>query len=142
MDLQIAKFLHDAGIALGVGGVTFLHIIEVMAKKTDSLKPLVKKIAPAFGKFIVIGLILLIISGIWLNQLVTWPIDQTMLTVKYVTIGVLIINAIYLNFFARKKLLSAKPASEEFDSINKTAMISSTIGLILWWAIVVESVLL
>ncbi len=142
MDLQIANFLHDAGIALGVGGVTFLYIIEVLAKKTDSLKLLVKKIAPVFGKFIVIGLLLLIGSGIWLNQLVTWPMDQTMLTVKYVTIAVLILNSIYLKLFTRKKLMTAKPATEEYDSVKKTVMTFSTIGLILWWAVMVESVLL
>ncbi len=142
MDLQIAKFLHDAGTVLGVGGVTFLYLIETVANKEELYRAFLTKIKPMFGKFIAMGLILLIVSGVWLNQLVTWPIDQTMLTVKYVTIGALIINALYLNLFVRKKLLSVKPASEEFDSINKTAMISSTIGLILWWAIVVESVLL
>ena len=131
MEVEIAKFLHDAGIALGVGGVTFQYLINIEARKDKSLEPLSVKLQPIFGKCIGAGLLLLIISGIWLNQIVSWPIDQNVLLAKVIVTVVLIVNAIVMNAYLRKKAPG-----------GSAMMVSETFGLIIWWAIVIISVFL
>lgn len=142
MEMEIVKFLHDAGIVLGVGGVTFHFMLATMADKDESLASAVKKILPKFGKFIMLGLVLLIVSGIWLNQIVSWPIDPNVLWAKIIVIGLLVLNAIYINAFLLPKLHKMKSGDSAEASLRKQAKITRTLGLVFWWAVVVMSVFL
>lgn len=83
------------------------------------------KIMPAITKLMWVAIILLIVSGIALTPLVTWPMDATILVVKHVLVVILVLNAIILTI---KK--------------EKYAKIGGPAGLVLWYLILVLSVVM
>jgi hypothetical protein len=101
---------------------------------------------PAISKLIWAAIILLIISGIALAQLVTFPVDAAMLLIKHIVVAVLVLNGIILAFGILPKMQKLAPKdgkpSVEFLKAKKSAKASSTLGLVLWYVILVLSVMM
>ena len=143
--LESMFLLHDIGIAWGVGGATISTILMAKADKNPESGPYLMGLMPTISKLIWAGLILLIVSGIALVPLIAWPMDMTMLAVKHAAVVLLVLNGLFLGFRIIPRLEKSAPKegkpSKEFLSLKKKARSSGTIGLILWYLILVLSVL-
>lgn len=144
--LQILRLLHAIGIAWGVGGATINSILIMKDEKNPELAPHIMKIMPSIVKMIWAAIIILIISGVFLVPLITWPIDKTMLSVKHLVVILLVLSGLNLNFRVLPKMKKLAPTdgqpSPEFLKIKKTLKISGIVGLVLWYTIMVLSVLI
>lgn len=144
--LEAMWLLHFIGISWGVGGATVAAILMMKSDKNPEIAPLAMKAMPAISKLMWIAIILLIVSGIALAQLVTWPIDTTMLLIKHVAVVILILNGLYLGFRILPKMKKLAPSggkpSAEFLRAKKISRISGMIGLVLWYVIMILSVLM
>lgn len=138
--------LHFLGLAWGVGGATVAAILMAKADRNPEIAPLVMKTMPAISKLIWIAIILLVVSGIALAQLVTWPINPTILLAKHALVVILILNGLYLGFRILPKMQKLAPTggkpSAEFLKAKKSAKIASILGLVLWYVILVLSVMM
>ncbi len=138
--------LHFLGLAWGVGGTTVAAILMAKADKNPEIAPLAMKVMPAVSKLIWAAIILLIVSGIALAQLVTFPIDAAMLLIKHAVVAALVLNGVMLTFGIMPKMGKLAPKdgkpSAEFLKAKKSAKISSTLGLVLWYVILVLSVMM
>jgi ABC-type nickel/cobalt efflux system permease component RcnA len=143
--LESVFLLHNLGIAWGVGGATISAILMARADKNPESGPHIMGLMSSISKLIWAGLILLIVSGIALVPLITWPMDMTMLLVKHIAVVLLVINGLFLGFRIIPRLQKAVPMdrkpSKEFLSLKKKARSAGTIGLVLWYLILVLSVL-
>lgn len=144
--LEAMWLLHFLGLVWGVGGATVAAILMAKADRNPEMAPLAMKVMPAISKLIWAAIILLIISGIALAQLVTFPFDATMLLVKHIVVAVLVLNGIILTFGIMPKMQKLAPKdgkpSAEFLKAKKNAKVSSTLGLVLWYVILVLSVMM
>lgn len=138
--------MHFLGLAWGVGGATVAAILMAKADRNPEMAPLAMKVMPAVSKLIWAAIILLIVSGVALAQLVTWPINPTTLLAKHVLVVILILNGLYLGFGIMPKMQKLAPKggkpSAEFLKAKKSAKVSSTLGLVLWYVILVLSVMM
>jgi len=142
--LEIFNFLHFIGLAYGLGGATIATIISIKADKDVELGKQVMKIIPSISKLIWFGLLLLIISGIGISFLVSWPVNKQLLIVKHVLVVWIIIFGIVIGFKV-KKLKKLAPKSREQPSIQflktkKQLKFFSIINLLLWYLIILLSV--
>lgn len=144
--LQILRLIHAIGIAWGVGGATINSILMMKAEKNPELAPHIMKVMPSIVKMIWAAIIILIISGIFIVPLITWPIDKTMLSMKHVVVVLLVLSGLNLNFRVLPKIKKLAPIggqpSPEFLKAKKTLKISGIVGLVLWYAVMVLSVLI
>lgn len=144
--LEAMWLLHFLGIAWGVGGATVAAILMAKSGKNPEAASHLMKVMPAISKLIWAAMILLIVSGIALAQLVTWPIDTNMLLIKHVAVAILILNGVVLGFKILPKMKKLAPTggkpSAEFLKAKKISRISGMIGLLLWYVILVLSVMM
>src|SRR3989344_546254 len=144
--LELFNFLHFLGLAFGLGGATFAAVISSKAAKDEDVGKALMKIMPSIVKFIWIGMLLLIISGIALSFLITWPLNRQILIIKHVLVAWIVVIGIIIGTRMRKMKnlapvgrLHEKP-SAQFIKIKKQIKFFSTINLILWYAILILSV--
>jgi len=144
--LEAVWLLHFIGIAWGVGGATVAAILMAKADKDPQIAPLAMKVMPAISKLIWAAIFFLIVSGIALAQLVTFPVDAAMLLIKHAVVAALVLNGIILAFGILPKMGRLAPKdgkpSAEFLKAKKSAKIASTLGLVLWYVILVLSVMM
>ncbi len=144
--LEAMWLLHFIGIAWGVGGATISAILMAKADKNPEIAPLAMKVMPSISKLIWAAIILLIVSGIALAQLVTFPIDAAMLLIKHAVVAVLVLNGIILAFGILPKMKKFAPTdgkpSAEFLKAKKSAKVAGMLGLFLWYVILVLSVMM
>lgn len=143
--LEIFNFAHFVGLAWGVGGSTIAAIISAKADQHPEINPAVMKIIPTISKLIWFGLFLLIISGIGISLTIRWPIDKNMLIIKHILVVLIVIIGIIIGLKVKKiKNLAPKPKEEPsftFLKTRKQLKTFSIINLILWYAVVILSVL-
>lgn len=144
--LEIFNFLHFLGLAFGLGGATFATVISSKAAKDKDISKALMKIMPSIVKFIWIGMLLLIISGIALPFFVTWPLNTKMLIVKHVLVAWIVVIGIVIGTRMRKMKnlapigrLKEKP-SAQFIKTQKQVKFFSTMNLILWYLVALLSV--
>lgn len=142
--LEFFNFLHFIGLAWGLGGATCAAIISSKAEKNKELTNLSMKVMPAISKFIFMGLILLIISGIALPFFIGWPLDKNMLIVKHVLVAWIVIIGIFLGSKS-KKMVKFSPKQNEkpswqFIKTKKQVKAFSIINLVLWYVVTFLSV--
>jgi len=121
--LEIFNFLHFIGLAFGLGGATIATIISSKAKDKDIAKVMGKILLPIV-KLIWIGMILLIISGIFISFLIKWPINRQLLIIKHVLVAWIVIIGIVIGRRMKK---------------GKNIKGLSMINLILWYAVALMS---
>ena len=143
MLLEIVNFVHFLGLAFGLGGATIATVISRKAEKDKDIARVSMKIIPSIVKFIWIGLILLVLSGIALSFLIPWELDRQLLIIKHILVfWIVVIGAI--TGFSFKKMSRLAPIGREkpkpqFLRIKKVVKILSMINLILWYAITIMS---
>lgn len=140
--LELARFLHFAGLILGVGGATFASIVMAKAGKDNEMGKVSGKIMPSFIKAIWLGMLLLIISGIMLPFYSPWEMNKQLLIIKHVLVVWIIIFGIFLGIKSRKISNLDKNEKEKAIKIGKQIKIISKINLLLWWLITLMSVFL
>jgi len=122
--LEIFNFLHFIGLAFGLGGATIASIISSKAMKDEEIGKVMRKIMPPIIKLLWAGLILLIISGIFISVLIKWPLNKNLLIIKHVLVAWIVIIGIMIG-----KNMKNKKDVKELSKIN----------LILWYAITLMS---
>lgn len=149
--IQLFQILHLVGLTWGVGVATFGLLLNVISKRNPDLAPHVSKIMPYVAPFIFIALIILGVTGIIRQVLfainsVNYYVTNPLIIVKQIVVGLLVANGIFLAAKLAPKLqnLAPKggPPSVEFVQARKMAMISSYLNVIMWYAIVVLSVIM
>ena len=142
--LEIFNFLHFLGLAFGLGGATLAAVVFAKSEKDKDVERAAGKIMPSIVRFIWLGMILLIISGIALSFFVKWPLNKQMLIVKHVFVVWIIIIGIIIGAKSKKianlvPVLKEKP-KQEFIKAKKQMKALSIINLILWYAVTLMSV--
>lgn len=142
--LEIFNFLHFLGLAFGLGGATIASVISRKAEKDTDVGKASAKIMPSIVKFIWIGMLLLIISGIALPFFISWPLNTKMLIIKHVLVAWIVVIGIVIGTRMRKlknlaPVLREKPSSK-FIKTQKQMKFFSTINLILWYLVTLLSV--
>ena len=122
--LEIFNFLHFVGLAFGLGGATIAVMLSSKAEKDSEIKKSIGKIMASISKLIGFGLLLLIISGIFITLLIKWPLNKELLIIKHVLVVWIVIIGIIIGKRARKK--------EDVRMLSK-------INLILWYAVTLMS---
>lgn len=144
MWLEIANFAHFLGLAFGLGGATTAFLVSRKAEKDAEVGKAAMKIIPSISKLIWLGMLLLIISGIAITFLVSWPINRQLLIVKHVLVAWIVIFGIFIGFKVRKmKSFSPKPKqapSLEFIKAKKQLKTLSSINMLLWYLVTFLSV--
>lgn len=144
MWLEIFRLLHDVGLAFGLGGATIAAVISSKAEKDPEMNNSVMKITPIIVKFIWIGLILLIVSGIALPYFIQWSINKGMLLIKHVFVVWIVIIGVFIGTRVKKmKRLAPKgkeKPSGEFLKAKRQLKAFSRINLILWYIVTILSV--
>ncbi|UCF12960.1 MAG: hypothetical protein JSW06_01560 [Thermoplasmatales archaeon] len=147
VEFAVVQLLHYIGVAWGVGGVTINMIVSMKADKNPESAPHLMLVNKAIIKLIWIGLILLIISGIAYPYI--WPYGTleytTLLMAKHVLIAILILVGIVMTFAMVPKLMKNMPKKDEkpsavFVNAKRNVKIGGIIGFILWYLIVILSV--
>lgn len=138
--LEIFNFLHFLGLAFGLGGATIATIISVKAGKDAELGKQLGKILSSVSKLIWLGLILLILSGIAISFLVSWPINRQLLIIKHILVFWILVFGVIIGIKARKMFkLANQKQDKELIKTKKQMKIFSTINLILWYAVTLLS---
>lgn len=135
--LEIFNFLHFLGLAFGLGGATIATIIMAKAGKDKDIAKAAGKIMPSIVKLIWLGMLLLIVSGIFITLLVTWPLNRNLLIVKHVLVAWIIVIGVIMGFMMKK---AHKIENKNLlPSLRKRMKILSSINLILWYLVTLLS---
>ena len=140
MLLELFKFIHYAGLILGVGGATFASIINNKAAKDADIGKAVGKLMPSFVKMIWLGMLLLVISGIALPFYMPWEMNKQLLIIKHILVVWIIIFGVFLGIKSRK--IIKEKDNEKKAGIGKQIKFVSKINLLLWWLVTLMSVFL
>jgi len=141
--LELFNFLHFLGLAFGLGGATIAAVISSKAEKDKDIGKAYGKIMHSIVKFIWLGMLLLIISGIALPFFVKWPLNKQLLIVKHVLVVWIIIIGVIIGIKSKKignltPVLKEKP-SLKFLKTKRQMKALSIINLILWYAVTLMS---
>jgi hypothetical protein len=148
VDFAIVQLLHYLGVAWGVGGVTIIMIMSTRADKNPESSLHLMPVVKAISKLLWIGLILLIISGAAYQYV--WPygtLEYTnLMMAKHVLVAILIINSLVMTFAVMPKLSKNMPKKDEkpsakFINAKRNTKIGGIVGFILWYLIVILSVI-
>jgi uncharacterized membrane protein len=135
--LELFNFLHFVGLAFGLGGATIAAIVSSKAEKDREIAIASVKLMPSISKLVVLGLILLIASGIAIPFFMTWPLNRDMLIIKHILVVFIVLFGMSLGNSSRKinKLVPKKneKLSQEFLKTKKKIKILSMVNLFLWY---------
>ena len=142
------RIFHLIGLCWGVGGATLGLLLMVISERNPELKPHVSKILPINTRLILFGMLLLGISGVVLQLVIggNYYADHWILGLKHVVAAILLILGVLMIVKISPKMqrLAPKggPPSEEFLKTKKLAMITGITNTILWYVIVILSVIM
>jgi len=142
------RIIHLIGLCWGVGGATLGLLLMVISERNPEMKPHVSKILPTNARLIMVGIIFLGISGVVLQLVIggNYYSEHWILGLKHVVAAVLLIIGILMAAKVGPKMqrLAPKggPPSEEFLKTKKLAMIGGIANTILWYVIVILSVIM
>jgi len=149
MTLEIMiRIFHLIGLCWGVGGATLGLLLMVISERNPEMKPHVAKILPTNTRLIMLGIILLGISGVALQLVIggNYYSAHWILGLKHVVAAVLLTIGILMAAKIGPKMqrLAPKggPPSGEFLKTKKLAMILGITNTILWYVIVILSVIM
>ena len=142
------RIIHLIGLSWGVGGATLGLLLMVISERNPEMKPHVSKILPTITRLIMVGIILLGISGVVLQLVIggNYYSEHWILGLKHVVAAVLLIIGILMAAKVGPKMqrLAPKggPPSKEFLKTKKLAMIGGITNTILWYVLVILSVIM
>ena len=122
--LEIFNFLHFLGLAFGLGGVTIAAVIISKAGKDKDIGKVMGKIMPSIIKFVWVGIVLLVVSGIALPFYISWPLNKQLLIIKHVLVAWIVIIGVVIGIRNKKR---------------KPIKALCNINLVLWYAITLMS---
>ncbi|MDP3026223.1 MAG: hypothetical protein Q8N63_00835 [Nanoarchaeota archaeon] len=122
--LEIFNFLHFVGLAFGLGGATIAAVISSKAAEDKDVWKAFGKIMPGIAGLIWTGLVLLILSGVFISLLISWPLNKKLLIVKHVLVVWIVIIGIIIGKRMKKK--------KDIKGLSK-------INLILWYVVTLMS---
>jgi len=144
----IIRLVHLIGLCWGVGGATLGLLLMIVSERNPELKPHVSKILPINTRLVMSGIIILGISGVVLQLVIggNYYAEHWILGLKHVVAAVLLIIGLIMAIMIgpRMQRLAPKggPPSEEFLKTKKIAMILGITNTILWYVIVILSVIM
>jgi hypothetical protein len=136
------------GLCWGVGGATLGLLLMVISERNPEMKPHVSKILPTNTRLIMLGIILLGISGVALQLVISgnYYAEHWILGLKHVFAAILLILGIFMvaKISPKMQRLAPKggPPSEEFLKTKKLAMLVGITNTILWYVIVILSAIM
>ena len=141
--LELLNFLHFLGTAFGLGGATIAAIISSLSEKNKDVAKAQHSIMPSIVKLIWAGLILLIISGIFLPYYIQWELNKPLLIIKHVLVAWIILIGIFIGMTSKKISILTPIGKEkpklEFLRTKNLMRTLSIINLILWYAVTLMS---
>ncbi len=146
--ISMSSFLslaHLVGLALGVGSATVKLILLVKCKADFAFVPVYLKVAKLITRQIVVGLVLLTLSGIgWL--LMAYPFTL-LLVVKLILVVMIWVLGPFIDNVVEPKFQKLAPtpgesASSAFIRIQKQYLALEVIATVLFYVIVVIWVLI
>ena len=144
----IIRLVHLIGLCWGVGGATLGLLLMIVSERNPELKPHVSKILPINTRLVMSGIIILGISGVVLQLVIggNYYADHWILGLKQVVAAILLVIGILLatKIVPKMQRLAPKggPPSEDFLKTKKLVMIAGITNTILWYVIVVLSVIM
>jgi len=149
MTLEIMiRIFHLIGLCWGVGGATLGLLLMVISERNPELKPHVAKILPINTRLVMSGIIVLGISGVALQLVIggNYYAEHWILGLKHIVAAILLIIGILLaaKIVPKMQKLAPKdgPPTEEFLKTKKLVMIAGITNTILWYVIVILSVIM
>ena len=144
---QATMLLHDIGTAWAVGSATITMILMFKADRDEGLAATMAKITPMLNKLVMIGMVILIASGVALIFLVDRSIDDTMLVVKIVVVVALVLNGLNLNLRMQPQATKLAPKegekpSDAYTYAKKNVKLGILTSVVLLYAILILSVML
>ena len=136
------KSLHLLGMIAGFGGVVFTAVVAARSLKDEQLFKMSPKIISIFSFIIWGGLILLVVTGVFLEEF--WELrgvelekGSTALMVKKAIVLLIAFHGFYVNLYLARKMkaLAAKDTPFQDPGFRKfkiLGMISTSTSLILW----------
>ena len=141
--LELFNFLHFLGLAFGLGGATIATFISFKAEKDKDIAKVQGKIMNFISKFIFMGLVLLIISGIAIPYYMTWPLNKQLLLVKHILVVWIVVIGFFIGRASKKAGVFAPVGKEkiksEFLIAKKQVKFFSLINLVLWYVVTLLS---
>lgn len=141
------KFLHLLGIIAGFGGVVFTAVVAARSLKDEQLFKISPKIISIFSFIIWGGLILLVVTGVFLEEF--WELrgielekGSIALMIKKALALLIAFHGFYVNLYLARKMKSLAAEEHPFQSpgfrkFKILGMISTSISLILWSAVII-----
>lgn len=136
------KFLHIFGLTLGFGGAIFSSVLCVRSLRDENLFKSAVKVMPVFSWLIWVGLFLLFVSGVLLENF--WRAKGINLEANSAELGIkkglalfIAFHGIYVNLYLVRKmrslaLLESPFTAPNFKRFKIFGTISAIISLTLW----------
>ncbi len=143
--LVLSRLLHIVGLVFGAGGATALFILNKKAGKNPELQKILPSLIKQFSMLIWLGIILLFISGVGLQATIKWQINRNLLVFKHILSVLIVINGVYLAVSAKRLGQLAQAGVKPNDKIiksRKRAKLIGALNLILWYVVIILSVIL
>ena len=145
----ILKFAHLFGLAIGYGGVLFTALMSARSLKDANLFKAASKFASFFSIFIWGGVILLVVSGVMLEDF--WYKhginieENSILEIKKAIVILIVFHGIYVNLYLARKMkkfaeLKDPFVAPGFKKFKILGIISASTSLILWSVAVILGV--
>lgn len=144
----LIKFLHIFGLVLGYGGVVFTALLSAKSIKDARFFKAVSKITPTFSFLIWVGLFLLFVSGVWLEEFwedkgyyfINGPVN--ILVAKKILVLFIVFHGIYVNLYLARKMKEFAELDNPFEApgfkkFKILGIISASTSLILWSSAVI-----
>lgn len=139
--------MHLVGLCLGYGGVLFSVLLSAGSIKNSEHFKSVAKVMPFISMVIWGGLILLAVSGVFLEDY--WRATGLVLgqkfpelMIKKILVAAIVLHGIYVNLYLGQKMSHFGQMEKPFEDIGFKkfkilGMISASISLTLWTAAVI-----
>jgi hypothetical protein len=139
------SFTHLIGLALGVGAATVKLALLYRCNSDISLIPVFIRIAKPVTQIIILGLILLTLSGI--GWILMGTIFTTLFIVKLILVGLIWILGPYMDNAVAPVFVKLAPApgqepGQEFIRIQKKYFLLEALATVLFYVITIFGVLL
>lgn len=142
---SFVKFLHIIGLSVGYGGVLLAAMLSARGTMNESYFKAVSKIMPFISKVIWGGLILLFVSGAFLEETLEardiLGSGEAVIGIKKLLILLIVFHGIYVNLYLAKKMKILAEAEHPFaePSFKKFKLlgIASTFVSLALWSVVV-----
>ncbi len=135
--MEIASLVHHIGTILGFGGA-IVSAVLMLRLRTDQQRLHRGRIARRIAPITWCGLILLILSGVWLT--LDYPPSYTLiLGVKHLFVAILLVDAIFIHFRFFPRYFQ-QVGTAEFDKTYAAMRRIGTLSMTCWVIVLALSI--